>query len=113
MKNLNRKKICRFGAYPLLLGLAFGLLACSGAIPHISDSQVAPAEWRGIDLEHGRTVYIANCGACHGLHSPAEHTPNDWKKLFAEMAYKVHLSEQDSTAVIAYLYTASKAFAAH
>ena len=103
----------RFGAYPLLLlGLAFGLIACSGAIPHISGDQ-ASSEWRGVDLEHGRSMYISSCGGCHTLHQPSEHTPAEWKTLFAEMAGKAHLSESDSTAVIAYLCTASKALAAH
>ncbi|MBS1904596.1 MAG: hypothetical protein JSS75_12885 [Bacteroidetes bacterium] len=105
----------RVGAYPLLAGLAFAIFGCASAIPHLSSSEKAsvPAEWANVDLEHGRAVYIKNCGACHTLHSPAEHSPDDWKKLFGEMASKTTMSQSDSTAVVAYLSLASHSYAAH
>jgi mono/diheme cytochrome c family protein len=110
LKGIYRK----VGAYPLLAGLALAVIGCASAIPHLSsyDKASVPAEWANVDLEHGRSVYIKNCGACHTLHSPAEH-PDDWKKLFGEMASKATISETDSTAVLAYLSVASRSFAAH
>ena len=104
-----KKIVTRVGAYPLLIGLAFVQLCCSGAIPHISASQdqLVAEGWHNVDLDHGRTTYINTCGSCHKLHSPSEHTPEEWNKLFGEMASKVHLSSSDSTSIVAYLSIAS------
>jgi mono/diheme cytochrome c family protein len=109
------KSILRVGAYPLLVGLAFAVFGCASAIPHLSsvDKATAPAEWANVDLEHGRSCYIKNCGACHTLHSPGEHSPTEWVRLFGEMAAKANLSQTDSTAIVAYLSTAAKPLAAH
>ncbi len=109
------ESIHRVGAYPLLVGLAFAVFGCASAIPHLSsaDKTAARSEWANVDLDHGRSVYIRNCGACHRLYSPTEHSSEQWKQLFGEMAGRAHLSQDDSTAVVAYLSTASKLLAGH
>lgn len=114
-RSVIKKIVHRVGAYPLLVGVAFVVFGCASAIPHLSSVEKAsvPAEWASVDLEHGRTCYIRSCGACHSLHSPAEHTPAEWKTLFAEMAGKANLSPTDSTSILAYLTVASKPLAAH
>ena len=105
-----KQYIHKVGAYPLLVGVAFAIFGCASAIPHLSsvDKASVPAQWKHVDFEHARTLYVGNCGACHELHEPSEFTAEDWKPIVAEMTTKANLSAEDSTSVLAYLSLASK-----
>ena len=105
----------RVGAYPLLLaGMAFVASSCTGAVPYISKDKVEEVRLtQHVDLDHGRTIYIANCSGCHQLHPTAEYTANEWDDIFGEMSQKAHLSSSDSLSVLSYLHLAAKPVAAH
>ena len=105
--------ISKVGAYPLLIGMAFVWVSCTGAVPHLSKQQLDVGISKHIDLEAGRRTYISNCSGCHDLHSPAEYNETEWKQLFGEMSTKAHLSISDSTAALAYLCAAAKPAVGH
>lgn len=110
--NLRSYKV---GAYPLLIaGMAFVAFACTGAIPHLSSDELVHAKReKNLDLEYGRSVYIANCAGCHQLHLPSELTATEWGQIFPSMAKRAHLSELDSASAITYLKTGAKTLAHH
>jgi len=85
------------------------LYSCASSIPgaDATHEKWAQARWH-VSIAEARSVYVANCSGCHGLHSPAEHTQEEWMKLFDEMAIKAHMSSSDSMKVLAYLQTYSK-----
>ena len=54
-------------------------------------------------LQHGRKLFINNCGACHGLPSPDDYTPTDWSSILGIMSRRAGLSESDASLVYKYL----------
>jgi len=94
----------------LVAGMGFILYSCASSIPRADDTHEAWAQkyWGEIHLSEARDIYAANCSGCHSLHSPLEHTKDEWSTLFAEMAGRAHMSSRDSISVIAYLETYSK-----
>ena len=96
--------------YFFIVGLGCILYSCASSIPHSDASHQLWAEkrWAAVHLDEGRSLYVTNCSGCHSLHSPLEHTEIEWTKLFDEMASKAHMTQQDSTSVLAYLVTYSK-----
>lgn len=95
-----------------ILLLIFGMMlySCSSSIPkpEAAHSAWAKKHWANIDLAEGRKAYVTNCSGCHSLHSPAEHTSEEWKVLFGEMVSKTGMNAGDSISVIAYLDAFSK-----
>jgi len=56
-----------------------------------------------IDLQQGRTLYINNCNACHGLYSPDDYTPAQWKSILSNMGPRTSMSASDISLVAKYL----------
>jgi len=54
------------------------------------------------DLQQGRTLYINNCGRCHGLYSPDDLSGSQWKTVIPNMAPKTGLSSSDISLIIKY-----------
>lgn len=83
--------------------LAFG--ACATAIPHLSQQQVSLAQekWPGVEaasLEHGRSLYVTRCSACHEAPRPADLQAT---ALIGEMADRAHLSPEEQQLVIQFV----------
>jgi mono/diheme cytochrome c family protein len=55
------------------------------------------------DLQQGRTLYVNNCGRCHGLYSPDDYTPSQWKGIISTMAPNTGLSSSEILLVTKYL----------
>jgi len=55
------------------------------------------------ELQQGRTLFINNCGACHGLYSPDNYTPTNWKSILSTMIPKTNLSQSDAVLVTKYV----------
>ena len=56
-----------------------------------------------MDLQHGRTLYINNCGRCHGLYSPDNFSSTQWKSIISSMAPNTGLSASDILLVTKYV----------
>jgi mono/diheme cytochrome c family protein len=83
--------------------LAFG--ACATAIPHLSQQQVTLAQqkWPGVEaesLEHGRSLYVTRCAACHEAPRPAD---LEATALIGEMAERAHLSAEEQQLVMQFV----------
>jgi len=100
----------KFTIYLFITGVAMALYSCASSIPYADAAHIewAQKHWQNIDLYEARNTYAANCSGCHALHSPGEHTQDEWVKLFDEMAMKAHVTPRDSISVLVYLETYSK-----
>jgi hypothetical protein len=96
--------------YLLLLLTGLALYACASSIPQVDamHQKWAQQHWQNVNLIEARSLYVAHCSGCHSLHSPAEHTQDEWMRLFDEMAVKAHMAPGDSISVLAYLEAYSK-----
>lgn len=60
------------------------------------------------DLEKGRELYLAKCGACHRLKEPTELTASAWPRAVENMADEAHLGDDERDAIVRYLVTMSR-----
>ena len=56
-----------------------------------------------IDLQQGRTLYMNNCNACHGLYSPDDYTSGQWKTIISSMGPRTGLPASDITLITKYV----------
>ncbi len=62
----------------------------------------------------GRNLFVAQCGRCHELPDPAQHTPDDWAGVVRRMQGHMEpmlgefMTQADSRQITAYLQTASQ-----
>jgi hypothetical protein len=55
------------------------------------------------ELQQGRTLYINNCGSCHGLYSPDNYTSTQWNSIMSSMGPKTGMSVSDKQLVYKYV----------
>ncbi len=55
------------------------------------------------ELQQGRTLYINNCGVCHGLYSPDDYSASGWKRVMAGMAPRTDMNASQITITTKYL----------
>ena len=84
------------------------LLACSKQTPDTSnlyspDTPDVTSKATLAELQQGRTLYINNCGQCHGLHSPDEYSPNSWINVLGNMAPRTGMTAAQVNIVDKYL----------
>jgi len=87
---------------------------CVSALPEATSAQLtaARASDPGLsleDLQRGRATYIARCGNCHVLRSPAERAPDAWPAEVQRMQtqHQVRLSPEEQRDIVRYLRAAS------
>jgi len=86
---------------------AIAFAGCATAIPHLSQQQLswAQAKWPGLDseaLEHGRSLYVNRCSACHEAPGPTDFDP---ATLIGEMADRAKLTKEEQQLVIQFVET--------
>jgi mono/diheme cytochrome c family protein len=54
------------------------------------------------ELQQGRTLYINNCGRCHGLPNPDDYTVTAWKSIIPAMAPNTSMTSAEVTLVTKY-----------
>jgi mono/diheme cytochrome c family protein len=55
------------------------------------------------EMQQGRTLYINNCGKCHGLYSPDSYSSTQWKSIMNNMAPNTGMSASDILLVTKYV----------
>ncbi|MFT4753414.1 MAG: cytochrome c5 [Salibacteraceae bacterium] len=51
------------------------------------------ADYTLANLKEGQSLYMANCGSCHGLKDPTSHTTAEWKRIVPQMAEMINKME--------------------
>lgn len=89
------------------------LVACAASpYPHATAADVAIAQKQRAgatleDLEHGRSLYLSRCGACHQLIDPKSLAPSKWPHEVQEMQQRAKLSAEHVDLISLYLVVAS------
>ena len=55
------------------------------------------------ELDQGRTLYVNNCGRCHGLYSPDDFTASQWRSILPGMTPKVGFTSAQTSLVTKYV----------
>jgi mono/diheme cytochrome c family protein len=55
------------------------------------------------ELQQGRTLYINNCGSCHGLYSPDDYSATRWKSIIPTMSPNTGMNASQVTLVTKYV----------
>jgi cytochrome c5 len=99
----------------VLLLLIVSAAACARVVmprPTTADAVRAESRWPGTslaDLEHGRSLYLNRCTACHQPVSPGAVPPDEWPMHVNEMRERAHLDAEEADVVIRYLVTMASA----
>lgn len=105
-----------------LLGLTI-LGACATSQlnlnPTEADAERAKAEFGNsslTELVNGKNLYESNCGSCHRLYKPTDHSEGEWKHEVPEMVALVNkknkkqvLSQEDERLILQYVLTMREA----
>jgi mono/diheme cytochrome c family protein len=71
---------------------------------YVPTSADATANATFSDLQQGRTLYINNCGSCHGLYSPDNFTSSQWKNnIMPSMGPKSSMNSTEKSLVTKYV----------
>ncbi len=89
------------------------LWGCSNifAPPTEADVPVISDKWPSLtlaELQQGHRLYIRNCGGCHRLYSPLDHTEEEWHQLLPEMIGDANLGEAEQDLIFKYLVAVIK-----
>jgi mono/diheme cytochrome c family protein len=92
----------------LFVGLSVLIISCnknssSGSSLYTPTSADVTATATLADLQQGRTLYMNNCNACHGLYSPDDYTPGQWKTIISSMGPRTGLPASDITLINKYV----------
>ncbi len=55
------------------------------------------------ELQQGRTIFVNNCGQCHGLYSPDSYSASNWQIIVPNMAGRAGLSSANAALVLKYV----------
>jgi len=90
----------------LLAAAALGLAACAAsAPPTVTAGDAARSGASVAELEHGRSLYMARCSACHLPVAPRSKPASEWPGHVAEMRTRAHLTSDEARLVTSYLVT--------
>lgn len=95
----------------LLIAAAVAFVACGRTFvppPTPADAARAQGHWPGVttaDLDHGRTLYLTKCTACHQPVEPTRFTPVEWQAKLGEMEQRAHLDQTQAALLEHYLIT--------
>ena len=59
-------------------------------------------------IAHGQSIYNAKCGECHKLPQPVQYNQDDWAHIMVKMSRKAHLSEAETSQVLAFIDSNAK-----
>jgi mono/diheme cytochrome c family protein len=88
----------------ILFGLISGCRKSnSDAVLYTPTSSDVTAKATLAELQQGRTLYMGNCGSCHGLYSPDDFAVTQWKNIMNSMAPKTRMTASETLLVTKYV----------
>jgi hypothetical protein len=102
---MKRLKLIGFLAFGILLSIS----SCKKSTFAATDSLYVPTAADATtsatlaELQSGHTLYVNNCGACHGLYSPDSYSASNWTSILSSMAPKAGLSSANKALVYKYV----------
>jgi hypothetical protein len=55
------------------------------------------------ELQQGRELYVNYCNRCHGLYTPENYTPTQWKSILSNMGPRTTMTSSDILLVTKYV----------
>ena len=104
----NMKKMNWYYLLSLSVALLIFIAGCSksnnsGSSLYTPTSSDVTATATLLDLQQGLTLYMNHCNSCHGLYSPDDYTPGQWKTIISSMGPRTGLPASDITLITKYL----------
>ncbi|PUZ28934.1 hypothetical protein DCC81_05525 [Chitinophaga parva] len=90
-----------------LLLLTFALGACMKGISPTDTAKVDAAMAKYPDTP-GKPIYVSHCAHCHKYQLPEYHTADQWVGIINKMAVKAKLSDDQKSAVLAFVQANAK-----
>ena len=102
--------------------LSFALMECKTSSKSIATKSAAPPPTTAAPVESapaikpdpaaaiaiGESIYSAKCAECHKLPQPAQYTQDDWAHIMIKMSRLAHLSDTETTQVLAFINNSAK-----
>ena len=79
------------------------LVGCGGGLPAATAIDASRAHVELADLQNGRSLVVAKCGACHRPPMPADHGATEWPTKLDEMSGRAHLDFMQRRLIQEYL----------
>jgi cytochrome c5 len=95
--------------YIILIIIAFYIASCSKNSGSQSANLYEPAtadvtaNATLAQLQQGKSLFIANCNACHQLYSPDDFAASDWKIIISKMAGRTSLNATQISLITKYV----------
>ena len=86
-----------------VVALILALVGCGGGLPTATAIDASRANVELADLQNGRSLVVAKCGACHRPPMPASHSANEWPEKLDEMSARAHLDFMQRRLIQEYL----------
>jgi len=72
------------------------------------EAKPSPAAAPADPVAIGQSIYQSKCVDCHKLPRPDDYTQADWVHIMIKMSRKAHLSEDETTRVLAFVNANAK-----
>lgn len=95
----------KLGLVATLGALVLGTGCAGSAPPGATAADAARAHTSVAALDHGRSLYMAHCGACHVPPEPTSQPVSAWPGHVDEMQTRAHLTPDEASLVKQYLVT--------
>ncbi|MBL0332142.1 MAG: c-type cytochrome [Chlorobiota bacterium] len=86
-------------------------IACASSIkmPTEKNLVVAKFKWEDSNLEQlqrGYKLFTTNCGGCHGIPEPNNHTNKEWETIVPQMSKVSKLNDNESLDILKFIISA-------
>ena len=103
MKKIKDLYLLAVPAFVLLIIMSCSKNSSGGSSLYTPTSADATATATLADLQQGRTLYMNNCNACHGLYSPDDYNAAQWKSIIGNMGPRTAMTSSQILLVTKYV----------
>jgi mono/diheme cytochrome c family protein len=103
MRKIQSRYLLAFSAFVLILIISCSKNSSSGSSLYTPTSADATATATLAELQQGRTLYMNNCNACHGLYSPDDYNSTQWKSIIGNMGQRTAMTSSQILLVTKYV----------